>query len=83
MSRLQCFHSFTLEKEVDYLKQLVPTFTFTNWTTTVIGTQPMNTVLVAIQRTTLLASANFTARFVDPEAMRTILVTVHKSRTAM
>jgi hypothetical protein len=38
------------------------------------------TVLVAVQRTALLASANFTTRLVDPEAIRTFLVTAHKSR---
>jgi hypothetical protein len=62
------------------LQQFVPTFTFANWTSTVIGPQPVYTVLVAVQRTTLLASANFTTRLVDPEAIRTFLVTAHESR---
>jgi hypothetical protein len=68
--------------KVHYLRQVIPTFTFANWTATIISTQPMHTVLVAVyQRATLLAFANFAACFVESEAMRAILMTVRECRT--
>jgi hypothetical protein len=60
------------------------TFTFANWTASVVGPQSMHAVLVAIrQRATLLAFANFAACFVEPETMRAILVTACECGTVM
>jgi hypothetical protein len=74
--------SILFVRKQDYLKKVAPTFTFANWTATVISTQPMHARLVAVhQWATLFAFANFTAHFVQPESMRAILLTAHECRT--